>query len=56
MLTNTVMVDREVTTRDNRRLKTRLKNARLRQNASMEDIDFRNPRDLKRDQFQQKVP
>lgn len=51
-----LMVDREITARDNRRLKTRLKNARLRQNACMEDIDFRNPRDLKRDQFQQKVP
>ena len=48
-----LMVDREITTRDNRRLKTRLKNARLRQNACMEDIDFRHPRGLKRDQFQQ---
>ena len=48
-----LMVDREITARDNRRLKTRLKNARLRQNACMEDIDFRHPRDLKRDQFQQ---
>ena len=48
-----LMVDREITVRDNRRLKTRLKNARLRKNACMEDIDFRHPRDLKRDQFQQ---
>ena len=48
-----LMVDREITARDNRRLKTRLKNARLRQNACIEDIDFRHPRDLKRDQFQQ---
>ncbi|MBO9484463.1 IS21-like element helper ATPase IstB [Salinisphaera sp. G21_0] len=48
-----LMVDREVTVRDNRRLKTRLKNARLRQHACMEDIDFRHPRGLKREQFQQ---
>ncbi|WP_422444708.1 MULTISPECIES: IS21-like element helper ATPase IstB [unclassified Endozoicomonas] len=48
-----LMVDREMTIRDNRRLKTRLKNARLRQHACMEDIDFRHPRGLKREQFQQ---
>ena len=48
-----LMVDREVTVRDNHRLKTRLKNARLRQHACMEDIDFRHPRGLKREQFQQ---
>ncbi|WP_067522644.1 IS21-like element helper ATPase IstB [Endozoicomonas ascidiicola] len=48
-----LMVDREITTRDNRRLKTRLKNARLRQNACMEDIDFRHPRGLQREPFQQ---
>lgn len=48
-----LMVDREMTVRDNLRLKTRLKNARLRQHACMEDIDFRHPRGLKREQFQQ---
>ncbi len=48
-----LMVDREITARDNRHLKNRLKNARLRQYACMEDIDFRHPRGLKRDQFQQ---
>ena len=48
-----LMVDREVTVRHNRRLKTRLKKARLRQNACMEDIDYRHPRGLKRDQIQQ---
>ena len=48
-----LMVDREMTVRDNRCLKTRLKNARLRQHACMEDIDFRHPRGLKREQFQQ---
>ena len=48
-----LMIDREMTARDNRRLKTRLSKARLRQNACMEDIDFRHPRDLKRDLMQQ---
>lgn len=48
-----LMVDREVTTRDNRRLKTRLQKARLRQNACPEDIDYRHPRGLKRDYMQQ---
>ena len=32
-----LLVDREVTERENRRLKTRLKKAKLRQNASIED-------------------
>lgn len=41
-----LMVDREATDRENRRLKTRLKKAGLRQNASIEDIDFRHPRGL----------
>ena len=48
-----LMIDREATERDNRRLKTRLKKARLRQKACMEDINFRHPRGLKRDQVQQ---
>ncbi len=48
-----LMVDRELTTRDNRRLKTRLKKARLRQNACPEDIDYRHPRGLKREHIQQ---
>ena len=41
-----LMVDREATDRENHRLKTRLKKARLRQNACIEDIDFRHPRGL----------
>lgn len=41
-----LMVDREANDRENRRLKTRLKKARLRQNACIEDIDFRHPRGL----------
>ena len=41
-----LLVDREANDRENRRLKTRLRKARLRQNACMEDIDFRHPRGL----------
>ena len=48
-----LLLDREVTERDNRRLKTRLKQAKLRQSACMEDIDFRHTRGLNREQFRQ---
>ena len=41
-----LLVDREATERANRRLQTRLKKARLRQQACFEDIDFRTPRGL----------
>jgi len=41
-----LMVDREITERANRRLQTRLKKAKLRQQGSFEDIDFRTPRGL----------
>lgn len=41
-----LMVDREVTERENRRLGTRLKQAKLRHTACVEDIDFRTPRGL----------
>ena len=41
-----LMVDRETSYRENRRLKTRLKKAKLKQNACIEDIDFRHPRGL----------
>jgi DNA replication protein DnaC len=41
-----LLVDREMTDRENRRLQTRLKQARLRQQAALEDIDFRHPRGL----------
>ena len=41
-----LMVDREMTQRENRRLKTHLKKAKLRQNATIEDIDYRHPRGL----------
>lgn len=41
-----LLVDREMTERENRRLKTRLTKARLRQNVSTEDIDYHHPRGL----------
>src|SRR5438876_12413200 len=41
-----LLVDREMTERDNRRLKTRLHQAKLRQNACIEDLDYRHPRGL----------
>ncbi|WP_241779072.1 ATP-binding protein, partial [Pseudomonas corrugata] len=40
------MVDRELTEREDARLSTRLKAARLRHNACLEDIDYRSPRGL----------
>ena len=41
-----LLVDRELTEREDRRLQTRLRQARLRQNACLEDIDYRAPRGL----------
>lgn len=41
-----LLVDRELTSRNNRRLRTRLKKAKLRQTACMEDIDYQQPRGL----------
>lgn len=41
-----MLVDREWITRENRKLQRRLKAARLKQQASIEDIDFRHPRGL----------
>jgi DNA replication protein DnaC len=43
-----LMIDREVTERDNKRLITRLKFAALRQVAVIEDIDLRTPRGIER--------
>jgi DNA replication protein DnaC len=43
-----LLVDREAEARDSRRLALRLKAARLRQAATVEDIDFRVPRGLDR--------
>jgi DNA replication protein len=41
-----LLVDREMTERENRRLVSRLRAAKLRQNASVEDIDLRSQRGL----------
>jgi DNA replication protein DnaC len=41
-----LLVDREMTEREDRRLKTRLRQAKLKQNACVEDIDYRHPRGL----------
>ena len=41
-----LLVDREMTERSDRRLKTRLRQAKLRLSAALEDIDYRHPRGL----------
>ncbi len=41
-----LLVDRESIEQENRRLKTRLKQAKLKQTACFEDIDYRHPRGL----------
>lgn len=48
-----LMVDRELTEKENRRLRTRLSGARLRQEASLEDLDFKHRRNLDRALIQQ---
>ncbi|RMI17430.1 AAA family ATPase [Pseudoroseomonas wenyumeiae] len=46
-----LLVDREATSRENSRLARRLREARLRQAAVIEDTDFRTPRGLDRAMF-----
>jgi DNA replication protein DnaC len=46
-----LLIDREATARDNKRLGRRLSQARLRQAAVVEDTDFRTPRGLDRALF-----
>ncbi len=41
-----ILLDREQAVRETRRMKTRLRKAKLRQQGSIEDIDFRHPRGL----------
>ncbi len=41
-----LLVDREITERENRRLSSRLRRAKLRHNAALEDIDYQSPRGL----------
>ncbi len=43
-----LMVDREMTERENRRMQTRLRMAKLKQNSAMENIDFKTARGLDR--------
>lgn len=47
-----LLIDREVTARDNRRLTRRLSNAKLRQAAAIENVDYRTARGLDRSLFQ----
>jgi DNA replication protein DnaC len=47
-----LLIDREATSRDNRRLARRLQAAKLRQAAVVENIDYRTPRGLDRALFQ----
>jgi hypothetical protein len=47
-----LLLDREATSRENKRLGHRLRQARLRQNAVIEDTDYRTPRGLDRALFQ----
>jgi len=48
-----LLVDRELCDRENRQLKSRLSKAKLRQNACVEDIDFRHSRGLDKALFLQ---
>ena len=51
-----LLVDREATSRENKRLARRLREARLRQSAVVEDVDFRAPRGLDRALFSRSSP
>ena len=48
-----LLVDREIDLRQTRQMQTRLRKAKLRQNAVIEDIDFKHPRGLDRSQVLQ---
>jgi len=41
-----LLIDREMTEREDRRLQTRLRKAKLKHNAAIEDVDYRSPRGL----------
>jgi DNA replication protein DnaC len=47
-----LLVDREATFRDNKRFSTKLRNAKLRHQASLENIDYSHPRHLDRSLMQ----
>ena len=48
-----LLVDRETDLRQTRQMQTRLRKAKLRQNAVIEDVDFKQPRGLDRSQVLQ---
>ena len=48
-----LLIDREMTERQNRRFNPRLRKAKLRQNACIEDIDFRHQRGLHKSSMMQ---
>lgn len=50
-----LLLDRESTERSNRRPVARLRHARLRQRATIEDVDWRAPRGLDRSLFQKLI-
>ena len=45
------LVDQEYLDRENRRIKTRIRQAKMKQQASVEDVDFRARRKLNKSQF-----
>ena len=47
-----LLLDRELAERQDRRLRARLRYARLRHQATIEDVDYRTPRGLDRRLFQ----
>jgi DNA replication protein DnaC len=47
-----LLLDREVSWRQDKRLAARLRHAKLRQQACVEDVDYRSPRGLDRALFQ----
>jgi DNA replication protein DnaC len=47
-----LLLDHEITERQDRRLRARLRSARLRHQATIEDVDYRTPRGLDRALFQ----
>lgn len=50
-----LMIDREINERDNKRVTSLLRRAKLRQQACIEDIDYRHPRGLERKQIAQLI-
>ena len=49
-----LLIDREMTEREDRRLQTRLRKAKLKHQAAIEDIDYRTPRGLDKSLLRQR--